>query len=137
MSKHERVREPAPEVITPDYVEERRRAGWKLVALEWERPSDRPAPEQIEVPYGWRIASDCRHLEEDSAEQETLVAMMDMIVADTPLSKVASELNRSGHRMRNGSLWSAPAVFNLLPRLVETGPRLFGSEAWTRRHRVA
>ena len=137
MSRIERVREPAPESLTPEYVEERRRAGWKLVALEWERPSELPAPEWVEVPYGWRIASDCRHLEENADERDTLVAMMEMIVADTPLTRVAAELNRRGHRMRNGSLWSGPAVFNMLPRLVETGPRMFNSEAWTRRDRVA
>jgi hypothetical protein len=136
MSKYERVREPAPEALTTDYIDLRVQAGWKLVAIEWERPVDPAAPvtpERIEVPFGWKVAGDCRHLEEDSGEQQALFTMMGMIVADTPLSTVAAELNRRGFRMRNGLEWSPAAVFDLLPRLVEIGPRLFNSEAWTSR----
>ena len=35
--------------------------------------------------------------------------------------------------MRNGELWSRVAVFNMMPRLIEVGPRLFFSEDWKRR----
>ena len=138
MSKYEHVREPAPEALTADYIDARRQAGWNLVALEWERPSDPARPvalERIEVPYGWKVAGDCRHLEEDPGEQQALFAMMGRIVADTPLSTVAGELNQRGFRMRNGFEWSPAAVFELLPRLVEIGPSLFNSEksAATRR----
>lgn len=137
MSKYERVREPAPDSLNQEYIDERRRAGWKLVGIEWERPVEGAIPNRIEVPYGWRVSTDCRHLEEDSEEQEALLAMMEMIVDDTPLSAVVAELNRREIRMRDGSAWSPAAVFHLLPRLVETGPRIFNSDAWVRRHRVA
>jgi hypothetical protein len=43
---------------------------------------------------------------------------------------VAEELNRRGFRTRAGGDWSPVAVFNLLPRLIEVGPRIFSSEEW-------
>jgi hypothetical protein len=48
---------------------------------------------------------------------------------------VAEELNRQGHRTREGKAWTPAALFNLLPRMIEAGPRLFVSEEWTRRRR--
>ncbi len=91
-----------------------------------------------EVPYGMRVAADCKFLEEDPAESEVLVSMMDLIVADNPLSQVAAELNRKGYRTRHGAPWTASAVFNMIPRLVEVGPRVFSSEEWVAlRHRIA
>jgi hypothetical protein len=59
--------------------------------------------------------------------------MMEQIVQDEPLSKVAQELNSRGHRTRQGTKWSPVAVFNLLPRLIEAGPRIFSSEEWVAR----
>jgi hypothetical protein len=137
MDKYERVREPAPDPVTEEYLKGRQEAGWKLVAVEWARPLEPEAPSRIEVPYGWKVADDQRHLEEDAAEQQALLVMMDMIVADMPLSAVAAELNKLGMRMRNGAAWTPPAVFDLLPRLVESGPRLFATEAWATRQRTA
>jgi hypothetical protein len=137
MDKYERVREPAPEGVTAEYLKGRQEAGWKLVAVEWERPVEPGEPSRIEVPYGWKVADDQRHLEEDTSEQQAMLVMMDMIVADMPLSAVAAELTKRGMRMRNGAPWTPPAVFDLLPRLVETGPRLFATEAWATRPRAA
>lgn len=137
MQRHERVREVAPDALTPEFIQERNQAGWKLVALEWERPVQPGAPAIFDVPYGYKISADCRHLEDHPQEQEALLAMMDLIVADAPLSAVAAELNRRGFKTRSGQEWSPPAVFDLLPRLVETGPRMFLSDAWKTRQRAA
>jgi hypothetical protein len=58
-------------------------------------------------------------------------------VEDSALSTVAHELNRRGYYTREGSPWSPTALFNLLPRMIEVGPRLFASEEWmTRRQRL-
>ncbi len=136
MEKYERVREPAPEALTAEYLRDRKQAGWRLVAVEWERPMDAETPNRVEVPYGWKVADDQRHLEENEEEQRALLAMMDMIVGDMPLTAVTAELNRQGFHLRNGHPWTASAVFDLLPRLVESGPRMFLSEAWATRPRA-
>ena len=57
----------------------------------------------------------------------------DMIVSDQPMSKVAEALNERGLRTRTGKAWTKPAVFQMLPRLIEVGPRIFSTEEWRRR----
>jgi hypothetical protein len=89
-------------------------AGWKLVALEWEKP-------------------DCLRLVENPTERQIIILALDMIVEDQPLSQAAEQLNRRGHRTRQGKNWTLAALFNLLPRMIEVGPRLFVSEEWTHR----
>jgi hypothetical protein len=137
MPKLERVREILRDSVTAEYLKQKTDAGWRLVALEWEREVEAEAekqPELIEdVPYGLRVAADCQHLEEDPTERDILVVMMDLIVQDQPLSKVADGLNRAGFRTRQGSSWSPVSVFNMLPRLIEVGPHIFSSEEWVAR----
>ncbi|HEX8984763.1 MAG TPA: hypothetical protein VF767_05005 [Bryobacteraceae bacterium] len=117
----------------PDYFAEKRSAGWALVSLEWEREvsSDTVAPARLhEVPYGFRIAADCCHLEESEEESRALTVMLDSIVHDRPLSQVAAELNRRGFRTRRKMPWNPVDIFNMLPRLVERGPAIFSSPEW-------
>jgi hypothetical protein len=137
MAKIERLREILTGQLDPEYLKRRTEAGWKLVALEWERALEGKAQGEIteDVPFGLRVAADCFHLEEDPTERQVLILMMDLIVQDNPLSKVADELNRQGFRTRPGAKWSPVSVFNLLPRLIEVGPRIFSSEEWTARKR--
>jgi len=93
-------------------------------------------PDQfVEIPYGLKIAADGRHLEDDPAEMHVLIRVMEWIVLDKPLSGVAVELNREGLRNRDGNLWNPATVFYLLPRLIEAGPRIFGSDIWAERRR--
>src|SRR6185369_9952534 len=107
-------------------------AGWRVAAVEWVRESAAaPAsktPPREEVPYGMRVGLDCIHLEEDSTETQAMLLMLEMIVQEIRLPEVAAELNRRGFRTRTGSEWSPVAVFDLLPRLIEIGPRIFSSE---------
>jgi hypothetical protein len=69
------------------------------------------------------------HIEKEHA------LMMEQIVQDEPLSRVAAELNRRGFRTRQGGAWGPESVFNMLPRLVDLGPRIFSSSEWTTRMR--
>jgi hypothetical protein len=59
--------------------------------------------------------------------------MMDLLAQDFSYSSIVSDLNEKGFRMRDGELWTRVAVFNLMPRLIEVGPRLFSTEDWKRR----
>lgn len=133
----QRLREVLTTSLTAEYLSRRAEDGWKPVAVEWEREGDGsvspPSDTVEEIPYGLQVAADCRHLEENPTEKQALVVMMEQIVQDEPLSKVAEELNRRGHRTRQGTKWSPVAVFNLLPRLIEAGPRIFSSEEWAER----
>lgn len=139
MSKLQRVREVPSVPLTEDYVGRKASEGWKLTALEWEReveePAAQPGPLTEDVPYGLRVSADCSHLEENTTEKQALILMMDLIVQDAPLSLVAEELNRKGFRTRAGANWTPGSVFDMLPRLIQVGPRIFSSTEWTARTR--
>jgi hypothetical protein len=117
-------------------------SGWRLVALEWERDAvsteaDAPQPpaQELEVPYGMQISDDGWHLVESAAEMRVLMHAVNMIVDDSSMSGVADELNRQGYRTRRGEKWTSAGVFNLLPRMIEAGPRIFTKEEWVERKR--
>jgi len=136
MAKVERMREVLSGPLEPEYARQKAEAGWKLVAVEWEREVEdakqrRPVFE--EVPYGMRVGDDCVHLVENPAETKVLIQMIDGIVQDLPFSKIADELNRSGLRTRSGSKWEPVSVYNMLPRLIQVGPKIFSSEEWQAR----
>ncbi len=139
MSKLQRVREVPSAPLSPEYVSQKTQEGWKLTAIEWEREVEetagQPGPLTEDVPYGLRVSADCSHLEENITEKQALVLMMDLIVQDAPLSLVAEELNRKGFRTRAGSNWTPGSVFDMLPRLIQVGPRIFSSTEWTARTR--
>jgi hypothetical protein len=137
MPKTERLREvPAGPPGSP-YWQEKVGAGWNLAAVIWEREvegaPERPGELDEEIPYGLRVADDCSRLVEHPAEKKALMLMMTLIVEDTPLARVAEALNDQGFRTRQGTRWAADAVFDLLPRLIQVGPRIFSSEEWASR----
>jgi hypothetical protein len=138
MSRLQRVRE-VPSGLSPEYVNQKVKDGWKLAAVEWERELDEPAaalePLSEDVPYGLRVSADCKRLEENAAEKQALVLMMDLIVQDAPLSLVAEELNRRGLRTRAAANWTPGSVFDMLPRLIQVGPKIFSSNEWAARTR--
>ena len=142
MARKERIQEPIAGLVRPDYLVERIQAGWRLVGLEWERDAVEGAPAKPqgwveEIPYGLQVSGDCSQLVGNPAEVEIIVLALDMIVEDCPLSRVADELNRRGYRTRVGDAWAPAALFNLLPRMIAVGPRVFNSEEWmTRRERL-
>ncbi len=137
MPRVERIRESVTGPVDAEHIRQKAEAGWRLVALEWQRETQGEDGESEtliqEVPYGLRVAHDCLHLVEDPDEKSALVMMMELIVRDDPFSQVATELNERGFRTRNGSAWTPVSVFNMLPRLIEVGPRIFSSEEWEAR----
>jgi hypothetical protein len=142
MANKERIREPFSGLPALEHLVERVQAGWKLVALEWEREAasapgaERPqavGPQVEEIPFGLRVADDCSGLVENQPEREIIVIALDMIVEDRPLSQVAEELNRRGYRTRADQPWTPSALFTLLPRMIQIGPRVFNSQEWTTR----
>jgi hypothetical protein len=139
MAKMERIREAFDGPLQLEYLRERERAGWRLAAVEWERESEEAEPKETphleEPPFGSRVAGDCERLEDNPAEMQFLLSMMELIIQDISLTKVAEELNSKGFRTRRGTEWGPVAVFNMLPRLIELTPRIFASEEWVERRK--
>jgi hypothetical protein len=144
MAESERIRESLQAPLDATYVKQREQAGWKMVAVEWERAAPapvapaqpaEPAPSLQDAPFGLRVAGDCEHLEQNPAEMEFLLSMMELIIQDISLVKVAEELNRKGFRTRKGAEWGPVAVFNMLPRLIELTPQIFNNEEWLERRK--
>ena len=141
MAKKERLREPLASLANPNYLTERAAAGWRIAAIEWER--DIPDAEaelptwSEDIPYGMQVSGDGARLTENPTEIESIVLALDMIVEDCPLSRVSAEMNRRGYRMRDGKAWTPTALFTMLPRMIQMGPRVFSSEQWmTRRQKL-
>jgi hypothetical protein len=153
MADSERIHESVEGTLDPQYVRERQKAGWRLVGVEWERvASERhfaegeatgapsaaeasPPSVSQETPFGWKIIPETGHLEENPQEMEFLYTVMELIIQDISIVKVAEELNRRGFRTRAGNEWGPVGVFNLLPRLIELTPRIFRSEEWVERRK--
>lgn len=141
MARIERIREAVTAPVDADHMRQKAEAGWRLVALEWQReiPGEDQESEILiqDVPYGLRVSHDCLHLVEEPDEKNALMMMMELIVREDPFSQVAGELNDRGFRTRSGSPWTPVAVFNMLPRLIEVGPKIFSSDEWeARRERL-
>jgi len=138
MTNKERIREALLGTPGQDYFRQRAFAGWKPVAIISERDIESTvdaagnAPED-RIPYGLQVAADCASLEENPHEKQVILQVIEGIVQDMRLSQIASDLNRDGHRTRSGRLWSPADVFDLLPRLIEVGPRVFPTQEWAER----
>jgi hypothetical protein len=115
----------------------RREGGWKMVAIEWERDAAATAAGGafVPVPFGLRVASDCRGLEPEPSETEVLSTVMRMVVQEQRLPAIAAELNGRGFRTRDGAQWNPASVFDLMPRLIDAGPAIFASSDWPVRRR--
>ncbi len=137
MANEERVREKMSAPPAEEYIREKAADGWRLVAVEWARPSTIDCGDageiKEEIPYGLQISGDCRHLEENPTEKAAMLTMLAMIVDDRPLSQVAEGLTSEGFRTRDGRPWTQTAVFYMMPRLIETAPQIFSSEEWRAR----
>lgn len=142
MAYIERIRDVVSEPFSPDVIRQRTVAGWQMVAIEWRRElPDAEAPSGGEfdedVPYGLRLSDDCKRLEADPVEHRVLMLMMDLVTQDFSYADIVTALNSNGFRMRNGEPWNRVAVFRMIPRLIEVGPRFFSSGEWAeRRQRI-
>ena len=77
MTKTERIREAFDRPLDLSYLRERERAGWRLVALEWEREvegDDARAHKPLRRGAVRRpgLTADCEHLEENPPEMQFL-----------------------------------------------------------------
>ena len=136
----QRSRELVGGPLTLDYFMKRAADGWTVAAIEWVREvgaedgvsEARPQMglQTEEIPYGLRIGEDGLHLEPSPVETTVLLLILEKIVVEKRLSQIASDLNEGGFRTRRGMQWTAASVFDLLPRLIEVGPKLLKSEEW-------
>ena len=138
MSEKERLHEVMSAPPTLELLAQRFAEGWKMVAVDWERQTESAAAVSKEpiaepIPFGLRVSDDGTGLVENPVERQIVIAALDMIVDDRPLSQVADELNRRGFRTRDLQFWTPTALFVLLPRMIEIGPRLFSSADWADR----
>jgi hypothetical protein len=135
MANVERIREVVSKWPDREAWKARMDEGWRPAAIEWERDVGREEGEsgqlKHEVPYGLMVSEDCRHLEQNPKEMAVLKLILALIAGDHPLSRIAQELNRQGHRMRNGAEWTQVAAFHMLPRLIEVAPDILSAEEWT------
>ena len=142
MKKIEWIREALSVWPSTEYLKQREIAGWRMVAVEWERevqaeiaPTSKELAPGEEIPYGTRIASDCLHLEENPTEMQVLNHLAEMVVQDHSYNHMAQSLNEHSFRTRDGKPWTALAVFKLTPRLIEVAPRILSGAEWENRKR--
>ena len=128
MAYFERVRDVVSGPFSPDVIQQRMASGWQMVSIEWRRelPDSEAPPEggfDEDIPYGLRVSDDCRRLEEHPREHQSLMLMMELLVQDFGYSAIVSDRRP----------WSRISVFNMIPRLIEVGPRFFKSDEWEKR----
>ena len=126
--------------VTIEYFTNKAAEGWTLAAVEWVREVANAGANQVEVspdaenvPYGVRISDDGIHLEPNPLERIVLLLILEKIVKEKRVTQIAHELNAEGLKTRDGAAWTATAVFELFPRLIDMGPTLLKSPEWTER----
>jgi len=140
MKKTERVRQVVSGSLGEEDLKQQAEKGWKLVAVEWEREVEVEEGAwalQGDVPYGLQIAPQTQRLEENPAEREILVQLLELLVQEGSYARIADEINRRGFRTRQGARWTAVSVFEMLPRLIEVGPHVFRSAEWQKRRQLS
>lgn len=137
MPRKDRVRETTSTPPAAELIAQRAAQGWRLSAVEWER--DIPDGETVlqDPPFGLRVAPDAWHLEDDPQERAVLMAALANVVQDRRPAQIAEDLNRLGYKTRRGTPWTAVSVFELLPRMIEAGSRIFSTNEWDRVRRQA
>jgi hypothetical protein len=134
-----KLRDEITSPVSLDYFQQRTAAGWTLKAIEWEREGTAAAvpPDEMAAPYGIAVVPDTARLKPQVEEVEVLQTILELIVVEKGVSHIAAELNSRGYATRSGKPWTSTAVFNLLPRLIETAPDILKSEDWQARRSKA
>jgi hypothetical protein len=137
------VRDRVQHPVSLDYFQERLAAGWKIETIEWGKDDGVTPPESAPAtvheagdeaaPFGLEIVSESLQLKQNPREIAVLMTILEMVVMDKGAPLIADELNERGYRTRRGARWTAPAVFDLLPRMIEMGPQLLTSADWQSR----
>ena len=110
MAYFERMRDVISSPFSAGVIQQRTAAGWQMVSIEWRRElpeSEAPVEGAFDedIPYGLRISEDCKRLEVEPTEHQTLMLMMELLVQDFGYSSIVSDLNEKGFRMRDGRRW--------------------------------
>jgi hypothetical protein len=136
------VRDRVQHPVSLDYFQERLTAGWKIETIEWGKDDGVVSPENATpvtasgdeaAPYGLQVVAESLQLKQSPQEIAVLMTILEMVVLDKGAPAIADELNARGHRTRRGTSWTALAVFELLPRMIEMGPQLLTSVDWQAR----
>jgi recombinase len=140
VAKVERIRQVLSSPFGADDLKTQTEQGWRIVAIEWEREIPEITAESVtasteEPPFGLRVSDETNQLEVNPTEREALFTMMELTVQEGPYNRIAEELNRRGFRTRQGRRWSPISVFQMLPRLIEVGPRIFSTDEWQERRK--
>jgi hypothetical protein len=139
MNKTERMHQAVSGPLAAEDLKRQIEQGWKLVAVEWEREVEGAEVETSEdplstdVPFGLQIAPETQRLEENPTERELLFQLMELIIQEGSYARIADEINHRGFRTRQGTKWTPVSVFEMLPRLIEVGPRVLQSSEWQKR----
>ncbi len=68
------------------------------------------------IPYGYHLGSDGQTLEGDAAEQEVIVAVMELDTAGLSLRSIAARLEGQGYRARSGGSFHSQTISNILKK---------------------
>ena len=133
-NRTQRERQVVNAPVEAQELQRRAKEGWRLVAVEWERDLPQTTPDlSAQVPFGLQLSRETATLELNAKEWQALILMMDMTVQEGPYWTIAEELNRRGFRTREGQPWTPISVFQMLPRLIEIGPKIFATDEWRKR----
>jgi hypothetical protein len=66
------------------------------------------------IPYGYRLAADGRHMEEEPTEQTALAEIRRLRRAGATLRGIAAALNERAFVTRRGSAWRLESVVRVL-----------------------
>jgi hypothetical protein len=66
------------------------------------------------IPYGYRLAADGRHLEEDPGEQKLLAEIRRLRREGATLRGIAAALNHRARKTRRGTAWRLESVVRAL-----------------------
>ena len=136
------VRDRVQHPVSLDYFQERLASGWKIETIEWSKDDgvislENSTPLTVSgdeaAPYGLEVVAESLQLRQSPQEVAVLMTILEMVVLDKGAPAIADELNQRGYRTRRGVRWTAPAVFELLPRMIEMGPQLLTSVDWQAR----
>lgn len=144
-SMKQAIRDVVKGELSIEYFAKRFSEGWRLSSIEWSRESGEAdvAAESSHLlnrretlPYGLWVAEDGT-VHENPIEATVLLLILDQIVREKRVPEIAGALNSQGYSTRDGLPWTPTDVFNLLPRLIDTGPSLLKSAAWQLRRPAA
>ncbi|MGD1097619.1 MAG: recombinase family protein [Bryobacteraceae bacterium] len=66
------------------------------------------------IEFGYKLAADGLHLEQDPAEQAALAEIRRLRTAGHSFRAIAAALNKSGHRTRRSTLWRLESVVRVV-----------------------